>query len=59
MNLIIVGALARDMEGGACRRISLPLGNADFVAGALESFDPLLSYSLFSPMFDFPDMATP
>ncbi len=58
MNLTIVGALAHDIEGGACRRISLPLGDADFVAVALEGFGPLLFCSLFSPMFDFPDMAT-
>jgi [NiFe] hydrogenase assembly HybE family chaperone len=58
MNLVIVGALARDVAAGARRLVALPAGDVDFVAGMLDGFGPLLCCSIFSPMFDFPDMAT-
>ncbi len=58
MNLVIVGALARDIAAGARCLVALPAGDVDFVAGVLEDFCSILSCSLFSPMFDFPDMTT-
>jgi [NiFe] hydrogenase assembly HybE family chaperone len=58
MNLIVAGALAREVAAGARRHVALPAGDVEFVAGALEGFGSILSCSLFSPMFVFPDMTT-
>jgi hypothetical protein len=44
--------------GAAPQLISLPAGDVAFARAALQDFGPLLSCSLFSPMFDFADMAT-
>ncbi|QGM96807.1 [NiFe]-hydrogenase assembly chaperone HybE [Methylocystis parvus] len=56
----IVGArLSGEEHGfvaGAMHRIALPAGDVEMVASGLDGFGPILACSLFSPMFDFPDM---
>lgn len=58
----LVGVMPSTVEGGPgpgqTRRVALPAGDVEFVSSELEGFGVILSCSLFSPMFDFPDAET-
>lgn len=60
MNVVAVncGKNASDSPANCGRPASiwLPAGDVEFVGGWLDSFGLFHSCSLFSPMFDFPDM---
>ncbi|MGJ0508666.1 MAG: [NiFe]-hydrogenase assembly chaperone HybE [Methylocystis sp.] len=59
MNLVVVDASgqASQIRSGAVVSVKLPAGEVDCVGGWLDDFGPLRSCSLFSPMFEFSDMA--
>jgi len=42
---------------GSCQILALPAGDVEFVGSEMAGFGLILSCSLFSPMFDFADMA--
>jgi [NiFe] hydrogenase assembly HybE family chaperone len=46
------------VEVGSRRRIDLPKGQVVFVIGEVEEVGPYLSYSIHSPMGQFPDHAS-
>lgn len=46
------------MASGSRQARELPAGDHEFLAAHEAGIGPYLSGSLFSPMFDFPDMAT-
>lgn len=54
----IVCAQETGVAPAARRRMALPAGDVDFVASRLDGFGTILSCSLFSPMFEFTDMAS-
>jgi [NiFe] hydrogenase assembly HybE family chaperone len=60
MNLMLLpadGSLATRALGAAFSH-NFPIGAFDFTVGELDGFGRIASCSLFSPMFEFADMAT-
>ncbi len=57
MNVVMPASAMRETSSGATVRIRFPAGDIEFTLGEVGQMGRVASCSLFSPMFEFADMA--